>query len=476
MPSTLELLPPELFASILLQVHPDHLTQTALALIYALPGAPIAGYQLLTHIRITNPKQAVGLDLRLRKHREDIPRIKDFKLKAWTVDADVVCNLINLLPKLTNFTLFIGPNFAPEHLEEIFTGHIEEGAYFDSTLRKLAQWPPSNDKPLLALSIVQDPIPEVAQKERFAQPLVFFRLDPLSELVCSKYLQSLQSFRLRIPGRQFVRYICAQPGVLSHVELLDVSTSMIAESEVETLLGQFTRLRHLILDNCNMKRLDLLDGEWAALGKSCAIAGHRRAKDREKKLREWLEAHTPQANPDEQVIQVVDAIPARRARRGRRGVAVATISLREREEPALRPSGPSRINPNVPKIRILPSPPSLASLAITTTSYFAQQSRQDAIRADFERGWSEGLAQLNAIRSRLRQSWNNGIRVVKFSDDGSLSEDGLDGLVDVETINMSDDMALGDAPLLCLAGPGRKDGHVEGCGHALGWNIWDDDL
>lgn len=314
--------------------------------------------------------------------------------------------------------------------------------------------------------------PEIVQRQRFAQPLVFFQLAPLTALVSSKYLASLKSFRLRIPGRQFVKFLCARPGALANLELLDVSTSMIAELEVETLLGQFTGLRHLLLDHCNMKRLDLLDGEWAALGKSCAIAGVKRAKEREKKLREWLEANNP--DPEPQVVVVVGpAVPeSGRPRRGRRGIANATISLRERDEPA-RPVG--RISANVPKIRILPSPPTLTSLAITATSYIAHD-RHDVIRADFQRGWSDGLAQLNAVRSRLRQSWKNGIRVVKFSENAGVSEHGLDGLVDIDEVNMNDTGALGDAPLLCLVGSGRKEGHVEGCGHSLGWEIWSDDL
>jgi len=116
-------------------------------------------------------------------------------------------------------------------------------------------------------------------------------------------------------------------------------------------------------------------------------------------------------------------------------------------------------------------------LALTTSSQIPID-RQANIRIEFERGWIEGLAQLTATRNRLRQSWQNGIRVVRFSD--TSAPEGLDGLVAVESEDDADfsgaGVGDGKTPLLCFAGPGRKNGHVEGCGHAIGWDIWNDDL
>jgi len=361
-----------------------------------------------------------------------------------------------------------------------------QGAYFDSTLHSLSQWPRS--KALPSLSIVQDPIdPEVAQKQHFAQPLVFFRLDPFTTLIRSDYLRSLTSFRLRIPGRQLVRFICADPGSLPALEFLDISTCLILESEIETLLVHFTKLRHLILDGCNMKRLDVIDGEWATLGKNCSLAGVKRAKKREKTLKAWLEANAGRSamvNSEQTVTEGIEVNArdgARRPRRGRRGLATATISLRESSatSSSFPPIVPSGVNATVAKIRILPPSPSLMSLGLTTLSQIPTD-RHANIRIEFERGWIEGLAQLTATRNRLRQSWENGVRVVRFSEETSASEEGLDGLVDVENGDDTDFRGAGAGdgrtPLLCFAGPGRKNGHVEGCGHAIGWDIWDDDL
>ena len=112
-----------------------------------------------------------------------------------------------------------------------------------------------------------------------------------------------------------------------------------------------------------------------------------------------------------------------------------------------------------------------------------------------------------AIRARLRTSWGNGVRIVRVDSeyeadeqDGD-GEDGLAGLADVDderafvvktnaarsgegsgggevTVDEADMLGLEDGacPSLCLAGPGRKEGHIEGCGHQLGWEVWNDEL
>lgn len=327
----------------------------------------------------------------------------------------------------------------------------------------------------------------MAQQHHFAQPLVFFRLDPLTALVSSDYLQSLNYFRLRIPGRQIVRFICAYPGSLPSVEFLDVSTGMILESEVEVILMRFTKLKHLLLDGCNMRRLDGLDGEWAALGKRCALAGVKRAKERERKLKAWLEENAARSIVGDQPIveSEIEQRGGRHPRRGRRGLATATISLRE---PVVTAGGPSRsvlpstlqgYNVPIPRIRILPPTPSLISLAVSPSSHVSSDRHPD-IRADFERGWSEGLTQLNATLSRLRQSWQNGIRIVRFCEKVGVSEVGLDGLVDVKGVEEASFHAAegsdGRTPMLCLVGSGTHEGHLDGCGHAVGQGIWKDDL
>jgi len=104
-----------------------------LTLSRVLPSAPIP-IQLLFHsIRIRRARQAVALLLRLRKAL-DTPCdsgeeridpcaswVKEFSVETWTVDADVVIDIVRLLPNLSSLNVRIGPsNISPEHLEQLF--------------------------------------------------------------------------------------------------------------------------------------------------------------------------------------------------------------------------------------------------------------------------------------------------------------------------------------------------------------------
>jgi hypothetical protein len=118
--ASLRSLPSELYTAILLNVPATSLQQTVVSLTRALPFSPIPEYHLFTHIHLKHADQVVQLYRRLRKATDDASWVKELALETWTVDADVVVNLIDILPKVVYLTLFIGPNFAPEHLEEIF--------------------------------------------------------------------------------------------------------------------------------------------------------------------------------------------------------------------------------------------------------------------------------------------------------------------------------------------------------------------
>jgi|SRR5882762_1255057 hypothetical protein len=122
MPASIESLPPELYTAILLNLPASSLQNTVLSLTRALPLSPIPEYHLFTHIHLKHPHQVVQLyrRLRARKAADDVAWVRELALETWTADADVVVNLIDILPNITDLTLFIGPNFAPEHLEEIF--------------------------------------------------------------------------------------------------------------------------------------------------------------------------------------------------------------------------------------------------------------------------------------------------------------------------------------------------------------------
>lgn len=121
MSASLESLPAELYTAIINNLPPDFLQQTVLALTRALPLSPIPRYHLFTRIHLKHGDQVIQLYQLLRKALDHAAWVREFALETWQVDADVVVNLIRLLSQVvTDLTLFIGPNFAPEHLEEIF--------------------------------------------------------------------------------------------------------------------------------------------------------------------------------------------------------------------------------------------------------------------------------------------------------------------------------------------------------------------
>ncbi|KAF5385216.1 hypothetical protein D9615_001113 [Tricholomella constricta] len=563
-------LPTELYSAILCHIPYPSLQQTVLALSRALPFAPIPLHHLFHSICIAHPDQAPRLYQRLRSGRprpdEDPGKsfdaalwVRHFSVENWQVDADVLINLLRLLPNLETLNLWIGPsNFAPEHLESLlkpyrpslkylslrFRPYVKKatyyqflkGSYFDSTLLALSAWPPS-PQGLPTLSVVQDPFtPDSADMvQRFAQPIVFFRLDlHLSLLVHSQASSaSLKSLRIRIPARPIVQPLTVaylNPNTQNGstitrvppptIEFLDVSTCSVSEADIEALLIRFRNLQHLILDGCT----SLLRGGspqalgqdlqwWSALGRRCALAGVKKAKDREKELKAWYETLIRNAiassNPD---APAADELPEpRRTRRGRRGLATATISLRGSTSPPRAVPSSSSVPsialqrttgklPVPPKIHIVPPFPVLRTLSLfpastTNTSAAVSPDARIQILAEFEKGWNEGIRVIWQKRARmgmtfLRDSVEGApkARFLKFregrEEDWGAEEEGLEGLEDVgagggHMFFRHENMAsgLGDVPVLCLAGRDMEaHGHAGGCGHVSARDIWRDNL
>jgi hypothetical protein len=123
-------LPGELYTAIVEQLDTSLWASVVLALSRVLPSAPIPVQLLFHSIRIKQPQQAVSLFLRLQKvpgsPQELCPTwVKEFSVATWTADADVIINIVRLLPNLTSLSLRIGPsNFSPEHLEQLFENPI----------------------------------------------------------------------------------------------------------------------------------------------------------------------------------------------------------------------------------------------------------------------------------------------------------------------------------------------------------------
>jgi len=373
--------------------------------------------------------------------------------------------------------------------------YIYQGAYFDSTLFALAKWPPQK---IPKISIVQDPPQEIRTERRtFAQPIVFFLLDPhLSVLIHSPSIaHSMTALRLRLPSRPVARPLCislpeqkdvyyspeASP-VVPNLEFLDLSTCGVIEEELEMILARFRNLKHLIIDECLQAVIGL--DEWGELGKRCALVGVHRAREREKELKARLEegkaAEGQQAlgsdgGPAQLIMNPGTGNEPRRQRLGRRGLATPTLSIRDHSSGI--PRAPGSPKPPLSKIRILPFVPRLVTLAMTDP-IGVQSCRHASMRSDFEAGWAEGMAQLEVTYARLRTSLRHGVRVLR--EDVESQSVGMNGMEGLEDVDADDDEAFtvtrDTPPILCLAGPRKNRFHVPNCGHLVGWNIWHETL
>ena len=112
-------LPPELYAVIIEHLDPSDAQQSILSLTRAAPYATIPLEALFRRICIRRPEQVINLYRRLRKTPQDAAMVRTFTMESWTVDADMVVNVLSLLHDVQELTLLVGPNFAPEHLEDL---------------------------------------------------------------------------------------------------------------------------------------------------------------------------------------------------------------------------------------------------------------------------------------------------------------------------------------------------------------------
>jgi len=384
------------------------------------------------------------------------------------------------------------------------TLNIQQGTYFDSTLQTLSRWT-ENRVPIL--SIVQDPISpsslEAVTRPAFAQPLVFHQLDSgMAQLLQSQMLvDSLTAFRLRIPSRPVFRSLCLPAAAQMHIteprhrmpaiEILDLSTCGVLEGEVDMIIAQFNSLKHIILDDCPILRGEVHEGEWVSMGKRLALAGVRRAKEREKTIKVSLESLALPPTREGDSI-------AHRSSRGRRLPSTSGASVRDHtlghSASILHSREPPRAR--FPKTRLLPPLPTLKTICVTVSPQISTDTHS-SIRTEFEAGWSEGVAVLAVTRARLRESARHGVQIVRFaepgseayySEDRSENEDGegprlmdlpmMQGLekvskhdIDAFAVPASTDLA---APVLCFAGPSDVIEHQPGCGHSVAQTIWRD--
>jgi hypothetical protein len=346
-------------------------------------------------------------------------------------------------------------------------------------ITQLAAWPPS---PLRQLSIVQDVPPTLDHS--FAQPIVFFSLEPLTALCRSTTLLNIQHFRICIPSRQIAGFLNTRLSSLNNVTLLDLSTTNVTNDGLAAVLACFTQLDHLVLDECGLVgRAVEISGEFATLGMLCASSMLKKARQREKEIKEFVEAKRLTAVTEQHLTDRAETtVQTGRGRKGRKGVATAAFSLREKTESTtkaeVQTNGSGRDLPpalaSLTKVRILPSLPCLKSLCTTPFST-PTPSVASEWNHGFARGWREGLNMVTATRMRLFTSRANGlIRLFKFDSfaDPGLEEP-LQGLRELHLEDPDFGAELADVvpPVLCLAGSRAQGGHTESCGHMFSWEI-----
>lgn len=123
---------------------------------------------------------------------------------------------------------------------------------------------------------------------------------------------------------------------------------------------------------------------------------------------------------------------------------------------------------------MLPRTTSLRTMSLSVPPHADAEERQ-ALLAAFRRGWGEAVAMFNRIISTARRSRaEDGTLVLQYQRLCEVGE--LLWEYDYPELVVVDDE---DCPVVCLAGQkGRNKGieHTEGCGHSIGWDIWEDTL
>ncbi|KAH9057343.1 hypothetical protein EDB87DRAFT_1632065 [Lactarius vividus] len=455
-------LPPELFACILDCVPSIDLQQTTISLLRILSYGRIPNWHryLFHHIHLKSSDNVRTLGEHLQRTPGDAELIKKFSLATWTADADAAINVVLMIPDLEWLSLCIDINFTTDHLRHLFHKPMPNlrylslrfrphepiwnlsmshppSLYYDSVLETLAGWPSVE---LPAISVVED----LANNSTKWTPYPFSSVHfiNLSNLASSPFLARTHALRLRLPKRQIVHILSPSRwrSVLPRITFLDLSTSRLSsDSDVSKLLHSLPRLRHLILDQCNLLD-DTGTCDWAAFARRCMLA-----------------------DKDLNLEQLVNQ---------RLVVLGGTY-------------GPGGLHPR--ELRILPRVSALRTLSLSVPAHVDVDTRR-MLLAEFRRGWEEAVAMFNGIVSATRRSrTEEGILTYRFPWPGevgnALREYCSFGMVvvddDDEFSRLSEVRGAEDCPVVCLAGQrGREEGieHAEGCGHSIGWDIWEDTL
>ncbi|KAH8983044.1 hypothetical protein EDB86DRAFT_3085686 [Lactarius hatsudake] len=387
----------------------------------------------VSHPSIYNKRQSLfsssnsvrALGYNLERTPGDADFIKKFSLATWITDADAAVNVVLMIPELECLSLCIDMKFTPDHLRRLSHKPMPNLRYLSLRCRPFESkviYNPSDDRPA---HTYYDSVLETLASW------------PSAELPVISVVEDL------VGRRENVRFL--RPSrwrlVLPRITFLDLSNCCLSDLDVSKLLHSLPRLCHLVLDRCNLLD-DAHTRDWAVFGHHCML---------------------------ERKDLNLERLGNRRL--GALGGASGTGGSHPRE------------------VRILPRVSALRTLSLSVPAHVDADARR-VLLAEFRRGWAEAVAMFNGIVSAGRRSrteegvvtyrfpWpgevGNALPVREYSFIGMMVVDDND-----EFSQLSEVKGAERCPVVCLAGQsGREEGieHAEGCGHSIGWDIWEDNL
>lgn len=121
-------LPSDIYAIILSHIPPLDRQQAVLSLSRGLPRSAVPTHQIYEHIIAHTTHAVLHLYQHFRKLKalegdlyNPSKQVRSLNVRAWLADADLVVNLLGLLPNVPVLQLCVGTTYSPEHLQDIFT-------------------------------------------------------------------------------------------------------------------------------------------------------------------------------------------------------------------------------------------------------------------------------------------------------------------------------------------------------------------
>lgn len=355
------------------------------------------------------------------------------------------------------------------------------GAYYDTMLNQLAKWPKGS---LETLSIVQDPIPRVIGNSSmaFAQPIVFFSLQPITTLAISPFAKTVTSLRFRVPARTVWPQLCF-PLAFPRLEFLDLSTSFVNSDEaVTTILRTFPRLRHLVIDSSGICGSGLDRDGWKGLGRKMAMAGINKARDTDRQIRSLRGTEPCRVKVMGKHGHDADAHLASTSKLSKEDTTDDASDSDENR--SLASSSTKTVMTLVTAgFRILAPPPRLRTLSASSFPRSELQSteeEQERWILEFESGWYEGIQRLQGHWHQTRAfAANTGKTLLRIDLDAKPTTNPTAGLIYDDGSSDTLESGWDDPPVLCfgcetdptqLAIRERSvlSLHRDGCGHRVG--------